>query len=67
MKVRLLNDGGYRTYEHARFPVEVEARYDASTDTYDVSSHELIRVGFVNSSRCELCFAPWDGECEVIE
>ena len=48
MKVRLLNDGGFRGLLRVQFPVEVEAELvttDGGSDAYGVPYSELLRIG----------------------
>lgn len=46
MKVKLLNDGGFKFLDGICFPVEVEAREHPSLDgAIHISSRELISIG----------------------
>lgn len=44
MRIKLLNDGGYRDMDAVEFPVEVEATNRFGSG-YEVSGAEILRIG----------------------
>ena len=70
MKVRLLNDGGYREISHINFPVEVSGEYfpvNGSESLVDVDACEIIKIGG-DWDACDGELSFYVGtECEVIE
>lgn len=68
MKVRLLNDGGFKFLEGVCFPVEVDASEHPCLDAaIHVSSHHLISIGATKNVSMRKVWSFFGDEFEVIE
>jgi hypothetical protein len=74
MKIKLLNDGGYRGLEGVKFPVIVDAiKHEKMNVSLHVPDSEMSRIsnGVFNKKTVDSTFAGWPFtihyDCEVIE
>lgn len=68
MKIKLLNDGGYRELNGVKFPVEVIGfMYEGLEHCVGVDGDELLRIGGDDClSDCDLAFLIGE-ECEIVD
>lgn len=69
MKIKLLNDAGYRSLEGVDFPVVVDGfRYEGAKHCAGVTGEELIKIGAdIHDSHSYIDLAFLIGEeCEII-
>lgn len=74
MKVRLLNNGGFETLEHLKFPIEVNGYKYGDGRLIEVPVNTLIDIDDVDSKALKRDVHPHDFylfeigyECEVVE
>lgn len=70
MKIKLLNDGGYKELKDVKFPVLVDGfRYEGLRHTVGVMGAELIRIGGDKDGlydEVDLAFLIGE-ECEIVD
>lgn len=70
MKIKLLNDGGYKALKDVKFPVVVDGfEYDDSEHCVGITGRELLRIGAdkdVMYDSVDLAFLIGE-ECEIVD